>query len=73
MAAVRAGEWTGATGLPLTNTIVIGIGGSYLGPEFACEALRFHAPSAAAAAGRSLRFLANVDPTDVWKATSDLG
>ena len=71
-AAVRSGEWSGATGEPLTNTVVIGIGGSYLGPEFVCEALRFDAPSAAAATGRTLRFLANVDPSDVWRATADL-
>ena len=30
----------GATGLPLTNVVSIGIGGSYLGPEFVFEALR---------------------------------
>jgi glucose-6-phosphate isomerase len=30
----------GATGLPLTNVVSIGIGGSYLGPEFVYEALR---------------------------------
>ena len=43
-------------------------------PEFVCEALRYHAPSAAAShqAGRTLRFLANVDPTDVFRATADL-
>ena len=36
---VRSGAWVGATGKPLTSTIIIGIGGSYLGPEFLCEAL----------------------------------
>ena len=71
---VRGGARLGSTGKPLTNTVVIGIGGSYLGPEFVCEALRYHAPSAAAShqAGRTLRFLANVDPTDVFRATADL-
>jgi hypothetical protein len=71
-AAVRSGEWCGATGAPLTNVVVIGIGGSYLGPEFVCEALRYHAPSADAARGRTLRFLANVDPSDFHRATADL-
>lgn len=71
---IRSGARLGATGKPLTNVVVIGIGGSYLGPEFVCEALRFHEPSAqrSAGAGRTLRFLANVDPTDVYRATADL-
>ena len=30
----------GATGKPLTDVVSIGIGGSYLGPEFVFEALR---------------------------------
>lgn len=36
----------GVTGKPLTDIVSIGIGGSYLGPEFVHEALR---------TGRSLR------------------
>ncbi len=36
-----------------------------LGPEFVYEALRTDVGASAAAAGRSLRFLANVDPVDV--------
>ena len=31
---VRSGEWLGATGKPLTTVVAVGIGGSYLGPEF---------------------------------------
>ena len=58
-ASVRDGEWRGTTGEALTNTVVIGIGGSYLGPEFVCEALKYYAPTSAAAEGRSLRFLAS--------------
>eukprot|EP00605_Chrysophyceae_sp_TOSAG23-4_P002953 GSChrysophyteH1.ASY1.ANO1.3252.1 assembled CDS len=49
---VREGEWLGCTGKRLTTVVSIGIGGSYLGPEF----------------GRTLRFLANVDPVDVARA-----
>ncbi|WP_169974296.1 glucose-6-phosphate isomerase [Tautonia rosea] len=62
---VRSGEWKGATGKPLTDVVSIGIGGSYLGPEFVHEALRTDPDCARAAQGRCLRFLANVDPIDV--------
>jgi glucose-6-phosphate isomerase len=37
---VRTGRWRGATGQKLTDVVAIGIGGSYLGPEFAFEAMR---------------------------------
>lgn len=49
--------------------IAIGIGGSYLGPEFIFEALKTDSDSKSAAEGRSLKFLANVDPIDVARAT----
>ena len=39
---IRSGEWKGATGKSITSFVIIGIGGSYLGPEFVCEA-RFYA------------------------------
>lgn len=69
---VRQGEWRGYTGKRLSDVIAIGIGGSYLGPEFVYEALRKDPTAASAAAGRRLRFLANVDPVDVARATEDL-
>lgn len=65
---VRDGSWKGVTGKPLTDVVSIGIGGSYLGPEFVYEALRKDEAGSAAADGRRLRFLANVDPTDVSRA-----
>jgi glucose-6-phosphate isomerase len=37
---VRKGEVLGYSGKKLVNTLIIGIGGSYLGPEFVFEALR---------------------------------
>lgn len=37
---VRLGKFTGHTGKKLTNIINIGIGGSYLGPKMAVEALK---------------------------------
>jgi glucose-6-phosphate isomerase len=58
----------GATGKKLTTVISIGIGGSYLGPEFVFEALRTDSHGSVAAAGRTLKFLANVDPVDVSRA-----
>ena len=38
--AVRSGETKGFTGKNLKNIVAIGIGGSFLGPEFVYEALR---------------------------------
>mmetsp|Transcript_7208 Transcript_7208/g.25754 ORF Transcript_7208/g.25754 Transcript_7208/m.25754 type:complete len:563 (-) Transcript_7208:196-1884(-) len=67
-ARLRSGEWKGYSGKALTDVVSIGIGGSYLGPEFVFEALRKDPTAAAAAEGRRLRFLANVDPTDVARA-----
>ena len=69
---VRTGEWVGATGKPLTDVIAVGIGGSYLGPEFVFEALRTDPTAEAAATGRRLRFLANVDPVDATRAREGL-
>ena len=69
---IRSGKWKGATGKKLTDVVAIGIGGSYLGPEFVYESLRADATCAKAAAGRRLRFLANVDPIDVTRALEGL-
>lgn len=68
---VRSGEHLGASGKKLKNTVSIGIGGSYLGPEFVAEALRTDKASAEHAQGRTLRFLANVDPVDVARALEE--
>jgi len=66
-ARIRSGAWTGHTGRRIRNVLNIGIGGSDLGPAMAYDALR-------AASDRSLtvRFVSNVDPTDVLEATRDL-
>ena len=50
--------------------MAVGIGGSYLGPEFLYEALRADASCAKAAAGRTLKFVANVDPVDFARQTA---
>ena len=62
--AVRKGDIKGATGKQLRNVVTIGIGGSYLSIEFVYEALRSEPSCKEAANGRTLRFLANVDPID---------
>jgi glucose-6-phosphate isomerase len=65
--AVRSGRWLGHTGKRIRNVISIGIGGSDLGPVMAYEALRFYSDRAL-----TLRFVSNVDPTDLVEATRDL-
>jgi glucose-6-phosphate isomerase len=70
--SVRLGARLGATGKPLTDVVAIGIGGSALGPAFVHTALATDAGAGAAAAGRRLRFLANVDPVDAAATLADL-
>eukprot|EP00604_Paraphysomonas_vestita_P003166 CAMPEP_0174821094 /NCGR_PEP_ID=MMETSP1107-20130205/5382_1 /TAXON_ID=36770 /ORGANISM="Paraphysomonas vestita, Strain GFlagA" /LENGTH=496 /DNA_ID=CAMNT_0016037769 /DNA_START=242 /DNA_END=1728 /DNA_ORIENTATION=+ len=70
--SVRNKQWVGATGRPIVNIISVGIGGSYLGPEFVYEALRTDPVGKVTSQGRTLRFLANVDPVDVARATHGL-
>ena len=55
-AAVHSGKITGANGKRFTDVVVIGIGGSYLGAEFAAAAMAHKADK-----GIRLHFLANVD------------
>lgn len=69
---VREGAIKGYTGKPLKTAVIIGIGGSYLGVEFVYEALKYSPEVKAKMEGRSLRFLANVDPIDFARATDGL-
>jgi glucose-6-phosphate isomerase len=64
---IRSGRWLGYTGKPIRNVINIGIGGSDLGPVMAHEALKHYAD-------RTLlvRFVANIDGTDLVEATHGL-
>ncbi|KAF0134366.1 MAG: glucose-6-phosphate isomerase [Candidatus Saganbacteria bacterium] len=64
---VISGGHLGATGKKLKNIISIGIGGSYLGPEYLAQALRPYAIK-----GMNLRFIANVDGSDFAEKTIDL-
>ncbi|CAB9504162.1 Glucose-6-phosphate isomerase [Seminavis robusta] len=69
---VRSGAIRGYTGKRLRNIVSVGIGGSYLGPEFLHEVLKTEPEGSNAALGYSLRFLANVDPVDVERTCADL-
>jgi glucose-6-phosphate isomerase len=64
---VRSGAWTGHTGKRLRNIVNIGIGGSDLGPVMAYEALRHYSDRTL-----TLRFVSNIDGTDLVEATADL-
>ena len=64
---VRSGEWKGHTGKSIRNVINVGIGGSYLGPEMAYDALRTFTDRA-----MKFRFVANVDGAAFAEATHDL-
>jgi glucose-6-phosphate isomerase len=64
---VRAGTWTGGTGMRIRNVVNIGIGGSDLGPAMAYEALQDFTDREMA-----FRFVSNVDGTDIAEATRDL-
>jgi glucose-6-phosphate isomerase len=64
---VRSGEWKGHTGKTIKNVINVGIGGSYLGPEMAYDALRTFTDRA-----MKFRFVANVDGAAFAEATHDL-
>jgi glucose-6-phosphate isomerase len=64
---VRSGEWTGVTGEPVRTIVNIGIGGSDLGPVMAYEALEPYVQD-----GLEVRFVSNIDPTDVAQKTADL-
>ncbi len=64
---VRSGEWRGFTGRRIVNVVNIGIGGSDLGPAMAFEALKDYSDRSL-----TVRFVSNIDGTDIWEATRDL-
>ena len=64
---VRAGTWLGHTAKPIKNIVNIGIGGSDLGPVMAYEALKFYSQR-----NLTVRFVSNVDGTDLIEKTRDL-
>ena len=64
---VRSGAWKGHTGKRIRNIVNIGIGGSDLGPVMAYEALRHYSDRSL-----NLRFISNVDGTDLAESVRDL-
>jgi len=64
---ILTGQRLGVTNKKIKNVVAIGIGGSYLGPEFLAEGLKAYAKD-----GMNLRFVANVDGTDFVQKTADL-
>lgn len=54
--ALHRGEWTSYANKPFKNIVAIGIGGSYLGPKLACEALQSFTKN-----NIKVHFVANVD------------
>jgi len=64
---VRSGEWTGVTGERVRTIVNIGIGGSDLGPVMAYEALKPHVQD-----GLELRFVSNIDPSDLAEKVKGL-
>ncbi len=59
--ALRDGSWAGESGQPIADVVCVGIGGSHLGPQLACEALGNDTT------GPRIHFLSNVDPA-AWQA-----
>lgn len=64
---IRRREFLGHTGRPITTIVNIGIGGSDLGPVMAYEALRAYSDR-----GLTIRYVSNVDGTDITEALRDL-
>ncbi len=64
---VRSGAWTGATGERVRTVVNIGIGGSDLGPAMAYQALAPYVQD-----GLEVRFVSNIDPTDLAEKVKDL-
>jgi len=64
---VRSGRWRGHTGQRIRHVINIGIGGSDLGPVMAYEALKHYSQR-----DLDMRFVSNVDSTDLVEATRGL-
>lgn len=66
-AQVRSGAWRGYTGKPITDVVNIGIGGSDLGPQMVCQALKpYQSPQLRA------HFMSNVDGAHVVEILENL-
>ncbi len=65
--AVDSGEFSGYTGKKLRTIVNIGIGGSFLGPKVVSDSLKPYWKE-----GYDLKYIANIDGTDVAEVTKDL-
>lgn len=65
--SVRNGSWRGASGRPISDIVHLGIGGSQLGPQLACEALPHRSHPRL-----RCHFLGNVDPAAEQRALDSL-
>lgn len=65
--ALHAGSWRGFDGKRITDVVNIGIGGSHLGPQLACDALRYFALDKT-----TVHFVSNVDGGEIDKVLSRL-
>jgi len=64
---VRSGEWKGFTAKPITDIVNIGIGGSDLGPNMVCTALRPYAKESL-----HVHFVSNVDAMHITQTLKKL-
>lgn len=58
--SIRNGKFTGINGDKITDVVNIGIGGSYLGPDMVCNALRAYSDRSI-----NMHFVSNVDGADL--------
>lgn len=65
--SIHAGAWRGFDGNEITDVVNIGIGGSHLGPEMVCEALKPYAHPRI-----RVHFVSNVDGTDISETLRNL-
>jgi len=63
---IRSGEWKGYTGKAINAVVNIGIGGSDLGPQMVCEALKPYADR-----NLKMHFVSNVDGTHIAEVTKE--
>ncbi len=67
VASIADGRWLGASGQSITDVVNLGIGGSHLGPQLACDALRYlHTGQP------RVHFVSNVDGGDIDRCLRNL-
>ena len=64
---LHEGQWLGFSGMTITDIVNIGIGGSHLGPEMVCNALRPYSKP-----GLNMHFVSNVDGNAIHETLKQL-